>query len=56
MIRILLAGMIWLAGDIALLAAAAAVMLGWFHYEEQETKRVDARLGRERRLPRKEAS
>ena len=44
----------WLTGDIALLAAAAAVLVGWFRHEEEETKRVDARLDRARRLTRKE--
>jgi len=44
----------WLMGDITLLAAGVAVLVGWFRYEEEETKRVDARLDRARQLSRKE--
>lgn len=44
----------WLMGDITILAAGAAVLVGWFRYEEQETKRVDARLDRARQTSRKE--
>lgn len=44
----------WLTGDVALLAAGAAVLVGWMRHEERDTKRVDARLDRERRTPRKE--
>ena len=40
----------WLAGDITLLAAAAALFVRLFRHEEAETKRVDARLDRARRL------
>lgn len=46
----------WLTGDLALLAAGAAVFVGWLRHEEVETKRVDARLDRARRLARKETS
>lgn len=46
----------WLMGDVTLLAAGAAVLFGWFRYEEEETKRVDARLDRARRIARKEVS
>lgn len=46
----------WLTGDTALLAAGAAVLIGWFRHEEKETKRVDARLDRARRFARKEVS
>lgn len=40
----------WLTGDVALLAAGAALFVRWFRHEEAETKRVDARLDRARRL------
>lgn len=40
----------WLTGDIALLAAGAVLLVRWFRYEEAETKRVDDRLDRARRL------
>lgn len=46
----------WLTGDLTLLAAGAAALVGWFRYEEEETKRVDARLDRSRRITRKETS
>lgn len=46
----------WLTGDLALLTAGAAVLVGWMRHEEGETKRVDARLDRARRLARKETS
>lgn len=46
--------LMWLMGDITLLAAGAAVLVGWFRYEEEETKRVDARLDRARQISRKE--
>ena len=46
----------WLTGDIALLVAGAAVLFGWMRHEEKETRRVDARIDRERRIARKETS
>ena len=46
----------WVTGDIALLAAGAAVLVGWMRHEEAETIRVDARLDRARRIARKETS
>lgn len=46
----------WLLGDVTLLTIAAALAVGWFRYEEQETKRVDARLDRARRTARKESA
>lgn len=46
----------WLTGDIALLAAGAAVLVAWMRHEDAETKRVDARLDRERHIARKETS
>ena len=45
-----------MTGDTALLAAGAAVLIGWFRHEEKENKRVDARLDRARRFARKEVS
>jgi len=48
--------LMWLTGDFALLIPAAYVLLLLVRHEEAETKRVDARLDRERRvLSRKES-
>ena len=45
----------WIAGDLSLLIPAAYVLLLLVRHEEAETKRVDARLDRQRRMsPRKE--
>lgn len=46
----------WVTGDLALLAAGAAAFVAWFRHEEREGKRMDAHLDRARRVPRKEVS
>lgn len=40
--------LMWLTGDVAFLVPAAFLLVALFRYEEQETKRVDARLDRAR--------
>lgn len=44
----------WFTGDVALLTVGAVVLARWFRHEEEETKRVDARIDRARGIARKE--
>jgi putative copper resistance protein D len=37
----------WVFGDIAFLAAMAAIVVSWMRYEERRTRRLDARLDAE---------
>jgi hypothetical protein len=37
----------WVFGDVAFLAAMAAIVVSWMRYEERRTRRLDARLDRE---------
>lgn len=46
----------WFTGDVALLSVGAVVLARWFRHEEEETKRVDARLDRARNIARKETT
>jgi putative copper resistance protein D len=44
--------LMWVFGDVAFLAAMAAVVVSWMRHEERRTRRLDARLDREAELER----
>lgn len=46
--------LMWITGDLALLIPGAFLLVAFARHEEDEAKRVDARLDRARAIPRKE--
>lgn len=47
--------LMWVFGDVAFLAAMAAIVVSWMRYEDRRTRRLDARLDREAELQRERA-
>jgi cytochrome c oxidase assembly factor CtaG len=43
--------LMWLTGDLGLLSAAGVLLWRLFRHEEEQTRRIDARLDRARRTP-----